>query len=362
METHMSGKATAGIVGILLVLVVCCAGALGLGAGGAALVACTDPASALPNTSPGSPPSVPSGGWAAVGRWDSHQVANAAIIVAVGQQRRVPPRGWVIAVAVAMQESSLTNLGNLGPRNDHDSLGLFQQRPSQGWGTAVQVVDPVYASTQFYSHLLRVPNWQNLPFTDAAQAVQRSAFPDAYARWEPDAIAVVATVSGLAQPALVACGATGPWIRPVHGPVTSGFRTRDRPSHDGVDIAAPIGSMVAAASAGIVTVVACQAVAPDGSDYGCDRDGSEAVKGCGWYVDIQHGAGIITRSCHLHTQPRVTVGQTVAAGEPVGQVGTSGNSSGPHLHFEVHINNDSGAAGVIDPEGFMRDRGVSLGE
>src|SRR5207247_2642707 len=82
--------------------------------------------------------------------------------------------------AAAMQESSLTNTPGGGP----DSVGLFQQRPSQGWGTPAQLMDPVYAATQFYTRLLRVPHWQDLPLTVAAQAVQRSAFPDAYAKHE----------------------------------------------------------------------------------------------------------------------------------------------------------------------------------
>jgi cell wall-associated NlpC family hydrolase len=88
----------------------------------------------------------------------------------------------VIAIATALQESTLRNLENAV---DHDSLGLFQQRPSQGWGTREQILDPVYASNSFYNRLVRVPNWQTRPLTEAAQAVQRSAYPNAYAKWEP---------------------------------------------------------------------------------------------------------------------------------------------------------------------------------
>jgi hypothetical protein len=116
----------------------------------------------------------------------------------------VPVRGWIIAVATALQESSLINLPDLGDANDHDSLGLFQQRPSQGWGTPAQIMDPVYASTKFCEHLLAVPNWQALPLTQAAQAVQRSAFPDAYAQWEPDATRIVSTLAGISDPAALA--------------------------------------------------------------------------------------------------------------------------------------------------------------
>jgi len=84
------------------------------------------------------------------------------------------------ALATAMQESRLRNLGY----GDRDSLGLFQQRPSQGWGSAQQIRDPVYASQQFYQHLLKVNGWQQMTVTQAAQAVQHSGLPDAYAQWE----------------------------------------------------------------------------------------------------------------------------------------------------------------------------------
>jgi cell wall-associated NlpC family hydrolase len=123
--------------------------------------------------------------------------SNAATIVTVGQAMSVPPRGWIVAVATAMQESHLQNLKNLGARNDHDSLGLFQQRPSQGWGTPAQILDPTYASTKFYTKLLTIKGWQTLPLTVAAQDVQHSAYPDAYAKWEPDATQLVgALVAG----------------------------------------------------------------------------------------------------------------------------------------------------------------------
>ena len=121
----------------------------------------------------------------------SDEEHNAATIVTVGQTMKVPPRGWIIAVATAMQESHLHNLGDLGAHNDHDSLGLFQQRPSQGWGTPAQILNPTYASTKFYTKLLTVKDWQGLPLTVAAQTVQRSAYPDAYAKWEPDATQLV---------------------------------------------------------------------------------------------------------------------------------------------------------------------------
>jgi hypothetical protein len=124
-------------------------------------------------------------------KWDRMQRKNATTIVQVGDALDVPDRGEVVALAAAMQESRLYNLGHLGAKNDHDSLGLFQQRPSMGWGSARQVTDPVFAATAFYLALQRVPRWQSMAVTVAAQKVQRSAFPNAYAKWEADARSLV---------------------------------------------------------------------------------------------------------------------------------------------------------------------------
>ncbi|MGW2087530.1 C40 family peptidase [Streptomyces sp. NPDC001880] len=114
------------------------------------------------------------------------QIPNAKTIQATGVALKVPARGQVVALATALQESGLRNLDY----GDRDSLGLFQQRPSQGWGTAQQVRDPVHASTKFYEALLKVSGWQSMTVTQAAQAVQKSGFPDAYAKWEPLATAL----------------------------------------------------------------------------------------------------------------------------------------------------------------------------
>ncbi|GAA5205076.1 C40 family peptidase [Streptomyces thinghirensis] len=120
----------------------------------------------------------------------AEQVPNAATIVAAGLSLDVPTKGQIIALATAMQESRLRNLGY----GDRDSLGLFQQRPSQGWGSAQQIRDPVYASEQFYKHLLKVDGWQQMTVTQAAQAVQKSGLPDAYAQWENLATALQAAI------------------------------------------------------------------------------------------------------------------------------------------------------------------------
>ena len=107
------------------------------------------------------------------------QIPHARTIVAIGVNLGVPERGQVVALATAIQESRLRNLAY----GDRDSLGLFQQRPSQGWGTPAQIRDPAYASRKFYEGLLMVSGWQQMTVTQAAQAVQRSGFPEAYQRW-----------------------------------------------------------------------------------------------------------------------------------------------------------------------------------
>ncbi|MET7422291.1 M23 family metallopeptidase [Dactylosporangium sp. NPDC005555] len=299
------------------------------------------------------------------------QVRNAAIIVRVGQDLNVPPRGWVIAVATAMQESWLRNLPNLGKRNDHDSLGLFQQRPSTGWGTPVQIMDPMYASRKFYEKLVTIPGWQTMSLTRAAQKVQRSAYPDAYAKHEELASTVVNSLTGGAARAVgdqtnLQCVSAGQisasgWTTPVKGKVGSGYRTASRPTHQGVDLIVPRGTLIRAAAAGSVIKVRCDAIGPNGKPWGCDRDGSPSVRGCGWFVDILHANDIITRYCHMVRQPSVVVGQKVAPGQEIGFSGTTGHSSGPHLHFETHINGDSSKNGAVDPVQFMQHVGAPLG-
>ncbi|MEO3776985.1 hypothetical protein ABGB16_09040 [Micromonospora sp. B11E3] len=123
---------------------------------------------------------------------DGEQVANAEAIIAATKKAGLPERAAVISIATSLQESKLENLGHLGDRNDHDSLGLFQQRPSSGWGTPEQITDPQYSTTAFLKGLKQVDGWQDMPLTEAAQTVQVSAYPDAYAQWEQQAADLVA--------------------------------------------------------------------------------------------------------------------------------------------------------------------------
>ncbi|OON29343.1 hypothetical protein BSA16_21935 [Micromonospora sp. Rc5] len=123
---------------------------------------------------------------------DAEQTANAKAIIAATKKTGLDERAAVISIGTALQESKLQNLGHLGDRNDHDSLGLFQQRPSSGWGSPEQITDPQYATTAFLKGLRQVDGWQDMPLTDAAQTVQVSAYPDAYAQWEQQAADLVA--------------------------------------------------------------------------------------------------------------------------------------------------------------------------
>lgn len=320
-----------------------------------------------------------------VSDFSAAQLSNAKVIIEVGRQMKIPPRGWVIALGTALQESYLRNLANDNPAyptvvqlsmalphdgvaSDHDSVGLFQQRPIEGdggWGTVKELMTPAISAKKFYEKMIKVDSWQGRRLTDVAQEVQISGFPDAYQKHEPLAKLLVTQLAPVKaegktveQPAAQfdECAPFGEvsadgWTNPTAGEVGSGFRTSDRPDHNGVDVMAPRNTPIRAAASGMVKEVICNVSA--GS---CDEDGSPEIGGCGWYVEIDHGAGLWTRYCHMVRQPSVTVGQRVTAGAIIGYVGSSGNSSGPHLHFEVHTSADA-----IDPVAFMLTRGAPLG-
>jgi murein DD-endopeptidase MepM/ murein hydrolase activator NlpD len=332
--------------GVAAVLVVCGVVCAFVGVVGAIVAMLADPALACAVTPLDKVTGIDT---PSLGRLTREQIGNAAIIVAVGVERKVPVRGQVIAVATAMQESRLYNATE---ETDHDSLGLFQQRPSAGWGKPEELTDPRYASRKFYEALLEVDGWQSMPLTVAAQKVQRSAYPDAYAKHEPGAAAVV---SALAAGAVSCANYTG-WVQPVFAEVWSGFRTAERPNHQGVDLAAPRDTPVRAAAAGMVVWADCDV----SGWYHCQGDGSPQTPGCGWYIDIKHPGDIYTRYCHLNVAPYVKVGQEVTAGQVLGLSGTTGHSSGPHLHFEVHLG-DRSKDTATDPVRFMAEHGAPLG-
>jgi hypothetical protein len=133
-------------------------------------------------------------------RLDPEQMANAATITAVGIRRGMTDQGIAVALAAALQESKLRNLSG----GDRDSIGLFQQRPSQGWGKAEQIADPRYAAGKFYGALVKVKNWQKMTTGQAAQAVQKSADGSLYDDWATEAATLAKALAGDA-PGAVAC-------------------------------------------------------------------------------------------------------------------------------------------------------------
>lgn len=142
------------------------------------------------------------------------QMQNASTIAAVGVKLGVPTYGIEIAEATALQESKLYNING----GDRDSLGLFQQRPSMGWGSADQIMDTTYASTAFYQALEKVKNWQSLDLTVAAQDVQHSGYPTAYANHEQEALVLAKIFTGTVGAALT-CTLDGPTFsaQPANG-------------------------------------------------------------------------------------------------------------------------------------------------
>lgn len=118
------------------------------------------------------------------------QLRTVGVIITIGKQRELPPRAWQIAIQAGMTESGLRSLDY----GDRDSLGIFQMRPSMGWGSPSQVTDPVYAVNKFYDVLLTVPNWDKQRPGESAQDVERSAFPDRYHRWEAMATHLIGDV------------------------------------------------------------------------------------------------------------------------------------------------------------------------
>jgi len=123
---------------------------------------------------------------------DTEQAANATTITAVASRMGLPHHAVTIALATVLQESKMHNL----PYGDRDSVGLFQQRPSQGWGTPAQLLTPSFAAAAFYQHLEKVHGWQRLPVAQAAQSVQHSADGSGYEAWVEEARAIARSLTG----------------------------------------------------------------------------------------------------------------------------------------------------------------------
>lgn len=137
--------------------------------------------------------------------FDPEQMSNAATITAIALRRGLPARAATIALATAIQESKLRNIRY----GDRDSVGLFQQRPSQGWGTVEEILDPEYTTNKFYDALVKVKDWESDTITVVAQKVQRSAYPEAYADHEQEGRILASALAGH-SPRGVACRLDAP--------------------------------------------------------------------------------------------------------------------------------------------------------
>ncbi|MFI1700407.1 M23 family metallopeptidase [Streptomyces bobili] len=281
-------------------------------------------------------------------RWTAEQQGNASIITNVARSRGLPPRAAVIGVATAIQESMLKNIRH----GDRDSQGLFQQRPSQGWGTVAQVRDPIYASNSFFERLANVDKWQIKQLTKAAQNVQRSGFPNAYAKWEKAAgelvakswgkKAVLSTTSGC-DAVENAATVKGGWSLPVENsrvttPYRAGGGMWSSGYHTGIDFPVPAGTRLQAVGTGTVVEAGW------GGAYGNN-------------VVIKMRDGKYTQYAHL-SRITVSMGQTVKARQQIGLSGATGNVSGPHLHFETRTGPAYGSD--MDPVAYLRSHGLSL--
>jgi nitrogen fixation protein len=251
------------------------------------------------------------------------QAVNAATIAAVGDGRALPERAVTIALATALQESGLRNIRH----GDRDSLGLFQQRPSQGWGTPKEILDPTYSAGEFYDHLVKVPGYTRLPLTVAAQRVQRSGFPQAYAKHEPDAALLAAALTGQSAATLTCEG------RPAATRATGPDGVRAALARDfGRDVLQPAGAEVGRSSAATPTPAPSGAGGSDGRTMtlpvtaDTSSAGGRSLEQRGW--QLAHWA--VANASELHIA-RVTyagrewvAGNTASEWREAGAKGTSG--------------------------------------
>ncbi|MFD7404837.1 heavy metal transporter [Streptomyces sp. NPDC059866] len=231
------------------------------------------------------------------------QAVNAATITAVGTARGLPERAVTIALATALQESALRNIDH----GDRDSLGLFQQRPSQGWGTEQDIMDPIYSAGMFYDHLVKVPDYTRLPLTVAAQRVQRSGFPEAYAKHEPDATLLAAALTGRAAATLTCQGRPG--AAPTAGPDTvRSALVRDFGRDAVAQAGAEVGATPTPAPSDLITETSGRTVTvPVTADTGAD---GRSVRERGW--QLAHWA--VANASALHIERVSYAGREWTAG------------------------------------------------
>ncbi|GAB3299130.1 M23 family metallopeptidase [Pseudoclavibacter terrae] len=342
------------------------------GSGGAAGAIDADPASAsgltVSTTIDGEP-----------AEFAGAQLSNAAHILTAGREAGLGVRDQVIGVMTAIGESTLQVLDH-GDAAGPDSRGLFQQRDNGAWGSYADRMDPHASASSFFTALLAVAERDALAPSEAAHRVQGNADPQHYAKYWQAAVTVSETISGTstglgtgtpptagasadadggcgaASAAAAGSGGSGSgsgsaailspsgWAAPGAGALTDTFGNRFHPTdfewrmHNGIDLAAGgCGGQIWAAQSG--TVVEAE---PDSSGNGTIR--------------VDHGGGLVTKYLHMEADGYlVGVGAVVTAGQQIGVTGTSGQSTGCHLHFEVLVDGER-----ADPLPFLDARGVSF--
>ncbi|WP_443053003.1 heavy metal transporter [Streptomyces sp. NBC_01186] len=239
------------------------------------------------------------------------QAANAATIAAVASRRGLPERAVTIALATAMQESKLSNIGH----GDRDSAGLFQQRPSQGWGTMRQIQDPAYSAARFYDHLAKIPGYSRLPLTVAAQRVQRSGFPQAYAKHEANATLLTSALTGRRAAALSCTTSTG------------NDREPGDPARVRKQLVREFGRDVLADGAGTLTVPA------RGSRHGWELAHWAVANASGLRIERIAYAGRVWSAGRSRDGWRVAAGDAKAP--PEGAQGSGGRGSGGEVELRL---------------------------
>lgn len=340
-----------------------------------------------------------------VGSYTKKQLTNAAIIINEAKKSEVNQQGAIIGLMTAIQESSLAVLANDGawdyPEGTRimtrsqweearkvvmksldlphegvghawDALGIMQQRPSAGWGTVEQIMNPAYAADTFFKRLKKVPDWQSLPYEMAAEKVQISGLPDNYAQRRPDAELLYAALQGATvevkegEEPRAECkdggdtrnpDSTNPydgpksetgWVFPVETISKIQYNygeNRGKYPHAGEDFSSPKDTAIYAAADGQVIRASC-------SDLVVGRSPCQ--------IQIDHGKidGKQVSTLYVHMFENgvlANVGEEVKSGDQIGKVGTNGNSTGYHLHFEVWLNKD-----ITDPVRFLKENGVKI--
>ena len=313
------------------------------------------------------------------------QLTHAATIITTGSQIEGVNRDAIqIALMAALTESTLRMLSNTshypesadypndGDGSDNDSLGLFQMRPQSGWGSVADLMDPDYQVRAFFGGpagpnypsprgLLDIAGWESMDKGEVAQAVEVSAYPDRYRNYEPVAEQILQTLTtnnGSGSEPAGGGGAVGGPIAETSRVVfpmpegtwvmTSPYGMREHPLtgeyklHTGTDFAGPDGTPILAAADGVVTV-------------------AEFTGGYGGLVVIEHtvdGQPVATAYAHSWENGiHVSVGDRVTAGQHIADVGSSGQSTGPHLHFEVRLGGTNGE--YTDPAAWLNQHGAA---